>query len=46
MGIGINGTGLVLKASIEAITEDALSAFIGGFSSCWLAEHPTGGLTR
>ncbi len=43
MKIGINGTGLVLKASIEAITEDARSAFKDGFSSYWLAEHPTGG---
>ena len=43
MKIGINGTGLVLKASIETITEDARSAFKDGFSSYWLAEHPTGG---
>lgn len=43
MKIGINGTGLVLKASIKAITEDARSALRDGFSSYWLAEHPTGG---
>ncbi|MFT4518710.1 MAG: 5,10-methylenetetrahydromethanopterin reductase [Halioglobus sp.] len=43
MKIGINGTGLVVKASIEAITEDARSALKDGFSSYWLAEHPTGG---
>jgi F420-dependent oxidoreductase-like protein len=43
MKIGINGTGLVQKASIEAITEDARAAVADGFSSYWLAEHPTGG---
>ena len=43
MKIGINGTGLVQKASIEAITNDARNAHEDGFSSYWLAEHPTGG---
>jgi 5,10-methylenetetrahydromethanopterin reductase len=44
MKIGINGTGLVQKASIEAIVEHARQAKADGFSSYWLAEHPTGGL--
>ena len=43
MKIGINGTGLVQKASIDAIREDALAAVNDGFTSYWLAEHPTGG---
>ncbi len=43
MKIGINGTGLVQKASIDAITEDARAALSDGFSSYWIAEHPTGG---
>jgi len=43
MKIGINGTGLVQKASIDAITEDARAALADGFSSYWIAEHPTGG---
>lgn len=43
MKIGINGTGLVQKASIDAIRADALAARDAGFSSYWLAEHPTGG---
>ncbi len=43
MKIGINGTGLVQKASIDAIREDALAAVNDGFASYWLAEHPTGG---
>ncbi len=41
--IGINGTGLVQKASIDAIKADAIKAASDGFSSYWLAEHPTGG---
>jgi len=41
--IGINGTGLVQKASIEAIKADANKAAKDGFHSYWLAEHPTGG---
>ena len=43
MRIGINGTGLVQKASIPAIIADAASAREDGFASYWLAEHPTGG---
>ena len=43
MKIGINGTGLVQKASIDAITEAARAALSDGFSSYWIAEHPTGG---
>ncbi len=41
--IGINGTGLVQKASIDLIKEDAIKAAKDGFKSYWLAEHPTGG---
>ncbi len=44
MQIGINGTGLVQGASIEAITQHAQTANADGFASYWLAEHPTGGL--
>jgi len=43
MKIGINGTGLVQRASVTAIQEDASKALDDGFSSYWLAEHPTGG---
>ena len=44
MKIGVNGTGLVQKASIDLIAKDAQRAEDDGFSSYWLAEHPTGGL--
>jgi F420-dependent oxidoreductase-like protein len=43
MRIGINGTGLVQRASIDAIADHAAQAAADGFSSYWLAEHPTGG---
>ncbi len=43
MKLGINGTGLVTRASINAIAEDAARAADQGFASYWLAEHPTGG---
>jgi 5,10-methylenetetrahydromethanopterin reductase len=43
MKIGINGTGLVQKASIPAIIQHAQQAATDGFKSYWLAEHPTGG---
>ncbi len=43
MRLGINGTGLVQRASVEAISEDAARAAADGFKSYWLAEHPTGG---
>ena len=44
MRIGINATGLVGRASIPAFVEHALAAEADGFSSYWVAEHPTGGL--
>jgi 5,10-methylenetetrahydromethanopterin reductase len=43
MQLGINGTGLVQKASTEAIVAHAQQAKADGFKSYWLAEHPTGG---
>ncbi len=43
MRFGINGTGLVQRASIEAIVDDAARAAADGFTSYWLAELPTGG---
>ncbi len=43
MRIGFNGTGAVRHADIGRITQDAQSAVAGGFSSYWLADHPTGG---
>lgn len=44
MKIGINATGLVQRASVEAFTKHASAAEADGFSSYWVAEHPTGGL--
>lgn len=44
MRIGINATGLVQRASVEAFVAHALIAEADGFSSYWVAEHPTGGL--
>ena len=44
MKIGINGTGLVQTGSIDLIAKDAQRAADDGFSSYWLADHPTGGL--
>lgn len=43
MRIGINGTGLVGKASVAAVIADVARAKAEGFASYWLAEHPTGG---
>jgi F420-dependent oxidoreductase-like protein len=43
MRLGINGTGLVMNASVEAIAAHAATAAADGFTSYWLAEHPTGG---
>jgi F420-dependent oxidoreductase-like protein len=43
MKIGINGTGLVQRASVEAVALHAEAARDAGFASYWLAEHPTGG---
>jgi F420-dependent oxidoreductase-like protein len=44
MRLGINGTGLVQRASIDAIADHAAQAAEDGFTGYWLAEHPTGGL--
>ena len=44
MKIGINGSGMVQKASVEAIADHAATAAAQGFAHYWLAEHPTGGL--
>ena len=44
MRIGINATGLVQKASIDAFIAHATAAQADGFASYWVAEHPTGGL--
>ncbi len=43
MRLGINGTGLVQKASVDAVAAHARAAADDGFTSYWLAEHPTGG---
>lgn len=43
MDLGINGTGLVQKASVAAIADSARQAQTDGFAHFWLAEHPTGG---
>lgn len=43
MRIGINGTGLVGRASVAAVIADVARARENGFASYWLAEHPTGG---
>ncbi len=43
MKIGINGTGLVQKASVAAVVEHAAQAADDGFTHYSLAEHPTGG---
>jgi 5,10-methylenetetrahydromethanopterin reductase len=44
MKIGLNGTGLVQRADVSRICNHAEQAAADGFSSYWLAEHPTGGL--
>ena len=44
MRIGINATGLVQKASVDAFIAHATAAQADGFASYWVAEHPTGGL--
>ena len=44
MKIGINGSGMVQKASVDSIVEHASAAQGQGFKHYWLAEHPTGGL--
>lgn len=43
MKIGLSGTGLVQRASVGLIQEHASKALDDGFTSYWLAEHPTGG---
>ena len=43
MKIGWNGTGVVGKASIEVVRSDAQTAKEAGYTSYWLADHPTGG---
>ncbi len=43
MDLGINGTGLVQKASVDAVTNGVRQAKADGFQHYWLAEHPTGG---
>jgi 5,10-methylenetetrahydromethanopterin reductase len=43
MKLGINGTGLVQQASIDAVLKDVQRAADDGFTSYWLAELPTGG---
>ncbi len=43
MRLGINGTGLVQRASVDAIAAHAAQAAADGFASYWLAELPTGG---
>ena len=43
MRIGINATTLLGRADIAGFVEHALAAEAAGFSSYWLAEHPTGG---
>jgi 5,10-methylenetetrahydromethanopterin reductase len=43
MKIGINGTGLVQRASVDAVAAHAEEAARDRFASYWLAEHPTGG---
>ena len=44
MRIGLNATALVAKASVAAFVDHARAASADGFSSYWVAEHPTGGL--
>ena len=43
MRLGINGTGLVQQASVQAVTDHARQSAEDGFAHYWLAEHPTGG---
>ena len=40
MRLGLNGSGLVHRASIDAIADHAKTAADDGFHSYWLAEHP------
>jgi F420-dependent oxidoreductase-like protein len=43
MKIGWNGTGLVQKASIKAVAAEISEVSTSGYTSYWLADHPTGG---
>jgi len=43
MRLGYNGTGVVASASITRVRDDLQQAHDMGFSSYWLADHPTGG---
>lgn len=43
MRIGINATTLLGRADPAGFVEHAVAAEAAGFSSYWLAEHPTGG---
>lgn len=43
MKIGFNGTGSVAQADLGRITGDVANTKGAGFSSYWLADHPTGG---
>lgn len=43
MRIGISGTRLTRNASVDRVAEHAAEAADDGFSSYWMAEHPTGG---
>ena len=43
MKLGINGTGLVGKASTAAVIEHAQQAANDGFASYWLVQLPTSG---
>lgn len=43
MQIGMSGTALVARASVDSIRAHAASAANDGFSSYSIAEHPTGG---
>ena len=43
MKIGLNGTGLLNYADVGRIVQHAADAKNDGFTSYWLAEHPTGG---
>ncbi len=43
MRIGISGTRLTRHASVDRVAEHAAQAADDGFTSYWMAEHPTGG---
>ena len=43
MRIGWNGTGTVQSASLARVQDDLQTAADAGYTSYWLADHPTGG---